>query len=151
MANQTDTKTQGQPQEKPVAPGTRVAEVIKTGVLPLENISLADDSSWRDTDEEQVTKFGKLIENGDYGNTTLSMVAQVLCDKDGVAIMASDGRAKLANGKRFTAALLKKKIYITTVKDAGGPIPSWAENPHIVKVFSEGHLSQRLFLGVSLN
>lgn len=81
----------------------------RTKKTQLDDLSTDIDSSWRDIDEEEVARLEKVIVDLEYGITTLSMNAQVVCDCDGTAAKAQDGREKLANGKRMTQALKNKQ------------------------------------------
>jgi len=116
----------------------------KTGTLPLDQISTASDSSWRETDQEEVARLEKIIEDGDYGSTTLSMFAQVVCDEDGVGANAQDGAALLANGKRMTQALKNKKQQREEIlkkhENDSGNVPAWCTQPLLIDIFEKGHL-----------
>ena len=119
-----------------------------TGTLPLDQISTASDSAWRETDQEEVARLEKIIEDGDYGSTTLSMFAQVVCDEHGVGAQAQDGAALLANGKRMTQALKNKKQQREEILKKHGPpvdfdsgnVPAWCTQPLLIDIFEKGHL-----------
>lgn len=57
--------------------------VVKTERVKLDDLSTAEDSSWREIDLDEVAKFEKVIYGGEHGKTNLSMSAQVLCDDAG--------------------------------------------------------------------
>ena len=122
----------------------------RTKKVPLDDLSTDIDSSWRDIDQEEVTRLEMVIVDLEYGTTTLSMNAQVVCDSDGTAEKAQDGREKLANGKRMTQALKNKqkerKAILVKQGSGVGPdsdsgyVPAWCNQPVLVDVFVNGHL-----------
>ena len=105
-------------------------------------MSTAEDSSWREIDDDEVAKFEKIIEDGDYGTTAQSLSCQVLCTFEGEHLPAADGRARLANGKRMTQALKNKKNEYQNLKDNGKDIPSWATGM-ILQIFEHGCFGQQ--------
>ena len=90
------------------APSASV-HATRTGerVEDLAGISIADDSSWRDVDEERVEQPVRTVEDGNFGKTSLA--GPSLIAENGVPTVSSeDGRLRLLNGKRWVAALQRK-------------------------------------------
>ena len=61
-------------------------EFVKTARIPLDDISVAEDSSWRDLDSKRVEALEKVIYQGDFGNTTLTKPS-LLCDQADKAVV----------------------------------------------------------------
>ena len=66
----------------PKAALKRGCRVGKRATVPLEDISVNEDSGWRDVDEAEVDKFYQIILDGDYGNTTLKAPTVRAVNKD---------------------------------------------------------------------
>lgn len=75
-------------------------------VVKLEEISLADDSGWRELDAERVSELCEVIKGGSYGATSLMGPSLVQQDNK-MVLSATDGRFVIYNGKHFISALLR--------------------------------------------
>ena len=101
-----------------------MAEVRDTVRLPLDDISVAEDSGWRVLDEDRVSELLDVFKHGDFGATTLAMPS-ILCDDDSKPILSrEDGRARLNNGKSTVAALKKLREEWLPSGGAGGSDPA---------------------------
>ena len=110
----------------------------------LDDISTEEDSSWRDLDLEEVARYEKIIEDGEFGSTVQSLSCQGLCEVDGTILLAADGRYKLANGKRMNKALKNKKDQWEKILASGADAPSWAVGMAL-EIFEKGSLGWQLF------
>lgn len=84
---------------------TQQASHVKAGRVKLHEISIAEDSSWRDLAPDHVESLKAVVLNGDYGSTTLAKPSLVLDQTGNEMISAIDGCYILNNGKQFIAAL----------------------------------------------
>lgn len=127
------TKTGAAPN---MAPAT-----INTIRVALDDISIDQDSGWRDLDSERVSELKDAFKNGDSGLGILA-IPSLLEDK----ISAIDGRRCLNNGKATVAALKalmdEWKVAFKTEPsaDTGVAVPpdlEWASG-QLLAVFEEG-------------
>ena len=65
---------------------------------------MAEDSSWRDIDAQQVGEYVKLILEGQWGFTSLAPPF-LITNVGNVMVSNVDGKLLLYNGKRIIAAL----------------------------------------------
>ena len=98
--------------------------VLDTRRLALAEVSICEDSGWRDLDLERVAELRALFEAGEYGATTLA-IPSILTDADGrPQVSKHDGRYRLNIGKSTIAAL---QALQTAMQDGGTPPPSGSE------------------------
>ena len=90
---------------------------------------------------DEVARYERLIEEGEFGTTVQSLSCQILCEEDGTPVPCIDGRNKLANGKRMNKALKNKFVEYKNAKDSGKGLPSWAKGM-VLQIFEQGRLGQ---------
>ena len=93
-------------------------KIVGSTRIPLDDLSVAEDSGWRDEDEERVIELVQMIKDGQWGATTMAKPS-VLQGAGNVLISAIDGRTLLNNGKQVVIALsrVRQEIDLNTVAD----------------------------------
>ena len=138
---------------------TLAAAHLGTERIPLEEISVADDSGWRELAQGHVAELRATILNGDYGSTTLAKPSLLVDQADKIVLSGVDGCYVINNGKHFVAALqqlapsfeeARKAAEAACPPGAGNgepeaacpPEESWPEwcVPELRRVFMEGLL-----------
>ncbi len=79
--------------------------VIDNRRIKLDDISIAEDSGWRELDEERIQELTVAFKNGEFGQTTLGCASVTADQQDKLKTSRHDGRYRLSNGKSTVAAL----------------------------------------------
>ena len=108
-------------------------EVFDTKRLLLKEVSLAEDSGWRDLDEDRVRELVSNFKDGAYLLVIMQSPA-VLCVDDKPAVSSVDGKLVLCNGKSTIAALAQLASEYQASKDQP---PTWAQGL-LLKALVEG-------------
>ncbi len=88
-----------------MASGMQSPDVVDTRRIKLDDLSVEEDSGWREWDEERVSQLADAFMTGDFGATTLA-IPSVLADSERVLRTSQvDGRTRLNNGKSTVGAL----------------------------------------------
>ena len=89
-----------------------VAERVGGQRVSLDDLSLEEDSGWRDVERSHVEELKLKILQGEYGQTTMTPPS-LLLDQNDLAMNSSiDGKYILDNGKHWIAALVDiKQVY----------------------------------------
>ena len=91
----------------PKAAEKKIAAAVweKTERVTLNQISVAEDSGWRDPADDHVEALKKIVLGGEFGSTTLAKPS-LLMDTSGREVVSScDGCYVINNGKQFIMAL----------------------------------------------
>ena len=94
----------------PKAKGTSIASVngrpkiLKTERVKLDDISVCDDSGWRERDPREITILRDKFKAGEYGNGILT-IPSILCWDQKPKVSLDDGRWLINNGRSTIAAL----------------------------------------------
>lgn len=117
------------------AASTQGAHFKRTERVLLDSLSIADDSGWRQLDEERVNELEAAFFEGGFGQTALAGPSVVHVQGQPL-FSAHDGGAVLFNGKHCVAALMRvREKWLQAV--AGSPAPDWLTGP-LLSVFEEG-------------
>ena len=109
-----------------MAPPKRVAEVLflRDETHSSGELSVAEDSSWRDLDAQQVAEYVKLIMEGNWGLTSLAPPS-LIADVGNVMVAAVDGELLLYNGKQIIAALAQVQSKFSQISEDEVRQASW--------------------------
>ena len=80
-------------------------KIVDSKRLKLDELSVAEDSGWRDLDTERVAELADLFRAGDYGATTLAAPSVFFGENGKYLQSKEDGRIRLNNGLSTIAAL----------------------------------------------
>ena len=108
-------------------------DVVGSGRIALHDISLSEDSGWRDLDPEHVVMFVRSIKDGQWGRTQMARPS-LRCQLGGEPMLSAiDGKKKLRNGKHIIAALLEvQEEHMKWHKEQnpnGGESPNGGQSP----------------------
>ena len=110
-------------------------EVFDTKRLLLKEVSLAEDSGWRDLDEDRVRELVSNFKDGAYLLVIMQSPA-VLCVDSKPAVSSVDGKYVLCNGKSTMAALVHLALEYEVAKLKSQPT-TWAQGL-LLKALVEG-------------
>ena len=118
-------------------------KILDSKRLMLDELSIAEDSGWRELDSERVAELADLFRAGDYGATTLAAPSVLFGENQQYLQSQVDGRIRLNNGlstiaalklleKEYKAALAETAAGGTAPHSAGGtaPLPAGGTDPH---------------------
>lgn len=111
-------------------------ETIDTKIISLDDISIAEDSGWRELDAERVTELVDSFRKGEYGHGILT-IPSVLSFQDVLKKSSTDGRLLLNNGKSTVAALKKLYAEWAAAAEDQKEAMEWAAG-RLLKVFNDG-------------
>ena len=97
-------------------------KLIRNETVPLQAISIAEDSGWRETDEERCTELQAIILDGGWGATALKGPSLIADDGGKVQYPIEDGKAILFDGKHLVKVLqtLKEEKHLQCPKEELG-------------------------------
>ena len=101
-----------------------VAVFHGTETVALDSLSIAEDSGWRQLDEERVKELEAAFLEGGYGSTTLAGPSIVY--DQGNPLVASDGGSVIYNGKHCIAALKRVREKWLALAGSSAPVGSAA-------------------------
>ena len=87
----------------------KAPKLIRSETLPLQDISVAEDSGWREIDSERVEELEKVILDGGWGATSLKGPSLISDDSGKLQHSTTDGKTVLFEGKHLVQALLNLK------------------------------------------
>ena len=87
---------------------SKMAKQIRTQLVPLQEVSLATDSGWRDVDEGHVATLKAMITRGDWGSTTLAGPS-LIAEGGHIILSKEDAKFVIFNGLQIVSALLRLK------------------------------------------
>ena len=106
-------------------------EVIKSEWVDLDILSVAEDSSWRELDEDHIENLICQIEEGKWGRTNVARPSVRMLTKDDVMLSTIDGKQRLRNGKHIVVAVTRvrtKHLEWHAAQPAGKPENPWDHN-----------------------
>ena len=107
------------------APKTKAASVVhgngrptilKTERVKLEDISICEDSGWRESDPREIAILTEKFKAGEYGNGILT-IPSILCWDEKPKVSTEDGRYLINNGRSTISAL--KMLQQASLEEAG--------------------------------
>ena len=103
---------------EPLAP-----TIVETKTIPLDDLSTAPDSGWREDDERRVDELEVVCKDGSYGQHTMALPSVQVDDAGREKLSTTDGRRILNNGKSIIMCLKRLKREF----DAAEEKPEWAK------------------------
>ena len=82
---------------------SKMAKQIRTQLVPLQEVSLAIDSGWRDVDEGHVATLKAMITRGDWGSTTLAGPS-LIAEGGTIIFSKEDAKFVIFNGLQIVFA-----------------------------------------------
>ncbi len=101
---------------------------LRTEIHRASEVSIADDSSWRELDPEVVAELCGQVESGSYGQTSLAPPTLV-GDGDRIKLSAVDGGLCLYNGKQWTAVMRDKEKAVSEMSEEDILSCTWLTAP----------------------
>ena len=113
--------------------------VLKTERMRLQEISVEEDSGWRDLCEERAEELYISFKGGEYGIGILT-IPSILCVGNVPKMSVHDGKACISNGKATVVAL--KRLFEECQKETKGEgeeacPPPWAAG-ELYDIFEQG-------------
>ena len=98
---------------------SQAPKLLRCEVIPLADISVADDSGWREIDDERCTELQDVILDGSWGATALKGPSLIADDSGKLQFCTIDGKAILFDGKHLVTVLqfLKQDKYLKLPKE----------------------------------
>jgi hypothetical protein len=108
----------------------------------LEEVSLAEDSAWRDADPEEVLMLEEsIIANANYGVTAMAN-ASIVYENGMVKVSATDGKDLIDDGRKIVTVLLNIGKRLATMLEEEKESALWY-NDALKDVFENGYLFSR--------
>ena len=108
--------------------------ILKTERVRLDDISVCDDSGWRDSDNGEITILREKFKAGEYGIGILT-IPSILCWSEAPKTSTHDGRWLLNNGRSTIAALLD--LFHIQAQHSEGEPPDWVAG-ELAEIFESG-------------
>ena len=117
---------------------SKMAKQIRTQLVPLQEVSLATDSGWRDVDEGHVATLKTMITRGDWGSTALAGPS-LIAEGSRIILSKEDAKFVIFNGLQIVSALLRLKTEIDGKSTAECETLPWWDDT-IARIFQHGLL-----------
>ena len=117
---------------------SKMAKQIRTQLVPLQEVSLAKDSGWRDVDEGHVATLKAMITRGDWGSTTLAGPS-LIAEGGKIIFSKEDAKFVIFNGLQIVSALLRLKTEIDGKSTEECETLPWWDDA-IARIFQHGLL-----------